>query len=175
VTTDADLRALIRDVPDFPRPGVLFRDITPLLRRPEAFNHVLARLSDYVQSRNPTAVVGIESRGFLFATPIASGLGLPFVPIRRPGKLPSERMSVEYTLEYGSGQMDIHKDALGGGDRVVVIDDLIATGGTAEGAVRLVEMLGAEVVGVAFLVELTALGGRRRIEGYDICALLPIE
>jgi adenine phosphoribosyltransferase len=170
-----DLRAYIRDVPDFPQEGVLFRDITPLLQDPAAFEATLAAMTDYVATRNPDAIVGIESRGFLFGTPIAVRLGLPFVPVRKPGKLPAARMSVEYALEYGSGQLDIHSDGLGRGQRAVVIDDLLATGGTSVGACKLVELIEGHVAGVAFAIELEALGGRKRLEGYDVFSVLRYE
>jgi adenine phosphoribosyltransferase len=174
VTPD-DLRAYIRAVPDFPQPGILFRDVTPLLKDPAAFEAALAGLQDCVASCAPSAVVGIESRGFLFGTPIAARLGLPFVPIRKPGKLPAPHMSIEYALEYGEGQLDIHSDALGPGDSVVIVDDLLATGGTAAGAARLVEMLGAQVSGLAFLIELSGLGGRRNLAGYDVYSLIAYQ
>ena len=167
-----DLRALIRDVPDFPQPGVLFRDVTPLLKDAAAFNAALDAMQAYIAARQPSAIVGIESRGFLFGSPLAVRLGLPFVPIRKPGKLPAAHMSIEYALEYGEGQLDIHSDALSSGDAVVIVDDLLATGGTAVGAAKLVELLGARVVGVAFLIELKALGGRGRLQEYDVFALI---
>jgi adenine phosphoribosyltransferase len=167
-----DLRDFIRDVPDFPQSGILFRDITPLLLHPDAFAAALNALTNYVEDHMPDAIVGIESRGFLFGTPIASRLGLPFVPVRKPGKLPAARMSVEYALEYGSGQLDIHSDALQPGQSVVVVDDLLATGGTAVGACKLVELIQGKVAGIAFLVELEALGGRERLAGYDVFSLL---
>ena len=167
-----DLRALIRDVPDFPQPGVLFRDVTPLLKDAATFNAALDAMQAYVAARQPNAIVGIESRGFLFGSPLAVRLGLPFVPIRKPGKLPAAHMSIEYALEYGEGQLDIHSDALSSGDAVVIVDDLLATGGTAVGAAKLVELLGARVVGVAFLIELKALGGRGRLQEYDVFALI---
>jgi len=170
-----DLQAYIRDIPDFPEPGVLFRDITPLLHDPAAFRAALDGLTGYVSSRSPDAIAGIESRGFLFGAPVAAHLGLPFVPIRKPGKLPAARMSVEYSLEYGAGQLDIHADALRPGDSAVIIDDLIATGGTAAGAARLVEALGARVTGLAFLIELKGLGGRARLAGYDVHALIAFD
>jgi adenine phosphoribosyltransferase len=175
VTQEIDLRAYIRAVPDFPQPGILFRDVTPLLKDPPAFAAALAGLRAYVAECGPTAIVGIESRGFLFGAPIAAGLGLPFVPIRKPGKLPAAHMSIEYALEYGEGQLDIHSDALGPGDRVVIIDDLLATGGTASGAVRLVEMLGATVAGLAFLIELAGLGGRKLLDGYGVYCLITYQ
>jgi adenine phosphoribosyltransferase len=170
-----DLKSCIRDVPDFPQPGVLFRDITPLLGDPEAFGQVLDEMASFVESRRVDAIVGIESRGFIFGMPVASRLGLPFVPVRKPGKLPSARMSVEYSLEYGNGQLDIHADALGAGNRVVIVDDLLATGGTARAAAKLVELLGATVAGLLFLIELAPLGGRARLDGYDVQALLRYE
>jgi adenine phosphoribosyltransferase len=170
-----DLKAFIRDVPDFPVPGILFRDITPLLQTPPAFAEALDGLQRYVESRNPDAIVGIESRGFVLGAPIAARLSLPFVPVRKPGKLPSERMSVEYALEYGNNQLDIHADALAPGQRALVIDDLIATGGTAAAAGHLVAMLQAEVAGFAFLIELGDLGGRSKLDGSDVFSLLRYE
>ena len=170
-----DLRDYIRDVPDFPQEGILFRDITPLLLSPPALESALTALCDYVSDRTPDVIVGIESRGFLFGTPVAARLGLPFVPVRKPGKLPAAHMSVEYALEYGSGQLDIHSDALTRGQRVVVIDDLLATGGTAVGACKLVELIEGRVAGVAFVIELEALGGRTRLEGYDVFSIVRYE
>ena len=172
MSESVDLRKYIRDVPDFPQPGILFRDITPLLLSPEAFECAITAMCDYVSSRTPDVIVGIESRGFIFGTPIAARLGLPFVPIRKPGKLPAAHMSVEYALEYGSGQLDIHSDALRRGQRVVIVDDLLATGGTAVGASKLVELIQGKVAGIAFLIELEGLDGRERLEGYDVFAVL---
>jgi adenine phosphoribosyltransferase len=170
-----DLRDFIRDVPDFPEAGVLFRDVTPLLQSPQAFATTLDGLTAYVQSRAPQVIVGIESRGFIFGAPIASRLGLPFVPVRKPGKLPAARMSVEYALEYGSGQLDIHSDAVKPGQRAVIVDDLLATGGTAAGAAKLIELVRGEVVGCAFVIELTGLGGRQRLSAYDTFSLIAYE
>jgi adenine phosphoribosyltransferase len=170
-----DLRAYIRHIPDFPEHGIVFRDITPLLAEPKAFAAALDAMTAYVTSRSVDAIVAIDSRGFIFGAPIANRLGLPFVPVRKPGKLPFDRMSVEYALEYGSGQLDLHTDALKPGQSVVIIDDLLATGGTADGAVQLVEMVEARVAGIAFLVELTGLEGRKRLEGYEVFAVLQIE
>ena len=175
MTRELDLRAYIRDVPDFPQTGILFRDVTPLLKDPAAFEAALAGLQAYVASRDPTAIVGIESRGFLFGTPLASRLGLPFVPVRKPGKLPAPHMSIEYALEYGEGQLDIHIDALGPADSVVIVDDLLATGGTASGTARLVEMLGARVAGIAFLIELAGLGGRKLLSAYDVYSMIAYD
>jgi adenine phosphoribosyltransferase len=167
-----DLTRYIRDVPDFPSPGILFRDVTPLLQTPAALRFALDEMAGDVERHHATAIVGIESRGFLFGAPVAARLGLPFVPVRKPGKLPAERMSVEYALEYGGGQLDIHADALTAADRVVVIDDLLATGGTALAAVKLTELLGARVSALLFLVELAALGGREKLAGYEVRALI---
>jgi adenine phosphoribosyltransferase len=170
-----DLKRYVRDVPDFPEPGVLFRDITPLLQNAEAFQYAVQKLSGRFQGRGLDAVVGIESRGFLFAAPLAINLGLPLVPIRKPGKLPAAHMTVEYTLEYGTSQLDIHKDALNKDTAVVIVDDLIATGGTAVAAAKLVELLGARVYAFAFLVELAGLGGRERLRDYEVVSLLRYE
>ena len=167
-----DLKALIRDVPDFPQAGVLFRDITPLLANPAAFAAVISGLQEDAASRQPAAIVGIESRGFLFGGPLADRMALPFVPVRKPGKLPAARMSVEYSLEYGQSQLDIHQDALPRGARAYIVDDLLATGGTALAAAKLVEMIGGEVAGLGFVVELAALGGRARLEGYAAFSLV---
>lgn len=170
-----DLKRYIRDVPDFPEPGVLFRDITPLLQNQSAFQHTVERLTERFRDPPPDAVVGIESRGFLFAAPLAINLGLPLVPVRKPGKLPAARMTVEYALEYGTGQLDIHNDALARGAGVVIVDDLLATGGTAVGAAKLVELLGAKVTAFAFVVELDALGGRERLRDYEVVSLVRYE
>jgi adenine phosphoribosyltransferase len=172
VTGEIDLRDFIRDVPDFPQPGILFRDVTPLLQNPAAFSAALDALQDYVDSRAPDVIVGIESRGFLFGAPLAARLGLPFVPIRKPGKLPAAHMSIEYALEYGEGQLDIHSDALRPGEAIVIVDDLLATGGTGAGAVHLVQLLGGQVVGIAFLIELLSLGGRQVLAPYDVFSLI---
>ena len=167
-----DLRSFIRDVPDFPQPGVLFRDITPLLQDAAAFRQVIDVFTAYLRPRRVEAIVGIESRGFLFGAPVAYNLGVPFVPVRKAGKLPAERMSVEYALEYGQGQLDIHADGLHPGQRAALVDDLLATGGTAEAAVRLIEMLGAEAVSILFVVALDGLGGMQRLSGRDVYALI---
>jgi len=170
-----DLKALIRGVPDFPQPGVIFRDITPLLQRPNAYRHVIDELTARIDRLGAAAIVGIESRGFLFGAPVAYNLRLPFVPVRKAGKLPAERMSVEFALEYGEAQLDIHADSIARGRRAVIVDDLLATGGTAAAAAKLVELLGAEVCGLAFVVELAFLGGRDRLKDYAIAALVSYE
>ena len=167
-----DLKALIRDVPDFPQPGVLFRDITPLLHDTAAYRYVIDELAERVRAHAPDIIVGIESRGFLFGAPVAYKLSLPFVPVRKAGKLPSERMSVEFALEYGESQLDIHTDAIERDQRVVIVDDLLATAGTADAACKLVELLGGYVSALAFVVELSFLNGRKRLQGRDIISLV---
>jgi adenine phosphoribosyltransferase len=170
-----DLKQFIRDVPDFPQPGIVFRDLTPLLQNAAALRWVIDRLTEHFRHAGLDAVVSVESRGFLFGAPLAYNLGTALVPVRKAGKLPAARMSVEYALEYGTGQLDIHQDALRRGDRVAIVDDLLATGGTAMAAAKLVELLGATVHSFAFLVELGALGGRERLAGYDIFSLIQYE
>ncbi len=167
-----DLKAHIRDVPDFPRPGILFRDITPLLAEPEAFREVLDSLAKDARRREAEAIVGIESRGFVFGAPVADRLGLPFVPVRKEGKLPAARQTVEYSLEYGESRLDIHEDALGRAARAYVVDDLLATGGTALATAKLVELIGGVVAGFGFAVELEALEGRARLDGYAVYSLI---
>jgi adenine phosphoribosyltransferase len=168
MSDELDLKRFVRDVPDFPAPGILFRDITPLLRDPAAYARALRAMGEHVRTLAPDAIAGIESRGFLFAAPVAAALSLPFVPIRKPDKLPAERMSIEYTLEYGNSQLDIHADALAPGQRAVVVDDVLATGGTARAAAKLVELTGARVASLVFLIELDALGGRAALAEYDV-------
>lgn len=163
-----DLKRYIRDVPDFPAAGVLFRDITPLLGEAGAYRYALDAVAGHVRDVAPEAIAGVESRGFLFGAPVAATLGLPFVPIRKPGKLPAARMSIEYTLEYGSSQLDIHADSLLPRQRVVLVDDLLATGGTALAAAKLIEMTGATVAAAVFLIELASLGGRGTLSAYDV-------
>ena len=167
-----DLRQYIRDVPDFPQPGVLFRDITPLLADPAVFGYVLETMAEPYRDSGLDAVVGIESRGFLFGAPLADRLRLPFVPIRKSGKLPAQVMSVEYALEYGTGQIEIHADAVQKGQQILIVDDVLATGGTAAAAARLVELLGARVFALLFLAELRALGGRERLTAYTVQSLV---
>lgn len=171
--TDAEpLRALIRDVPDFPEPGILFRDITPLLGNAAALRQTIDLLGAPYRAAPPDYIVGIESRGFLFGMPLAYQLGIGFVPVRKVGKLPARTITEEYTLEYGSNVMEIHADAMQPGKRVVIVDDLLATGGTAAATVRLVEQLGAHVVGLAFVIELEALAGRKKLAGYPVQVLI---
>ena len=167
-----DLRRCIREVPDFPREGVLFRDITPLLGDPLAFRYAVDELCVHAARRDASAIVAIESRGFVFGAAMADRMRLPLVPLRKPGKLPAAHMSIEYSLEYGDSQLDIHEDALNVGKRAYIVDDLLATGGTAAAAAKLVELVGGEVVGMGFVVELEALGGRAKIDGYDSVSLV---
>jgi adenine phosphoribosyltransferase len=159
-----DLKAYIRDIPDFPEPGILFRDITTLLREPKAFQHVLECLVEEYKDQQIDYVAGIESRGFIFGTPLALQLGCGFVPIRKPGKLPAAVFSESYTLEYGKNTLEIHQDAFGSvGSRVLIIDDLLATGGTAMAAGKLVEKAGGTLAGFGFIIELTFLNGRAKL------------
>ena len=167
-----DLKAYIRDIPDFPAPGILFRDITPLLGDSAAFDYTIGQLVERYQSARIDAIVPIESRGFLFGAPLAHRLGKPIVPVRKPGKLPAATHSTDYTLEYGSNSMEMHVDGISHGEHVLIIDDLLATGGTLAATSRLVEMAGGVVSEVGVIVELTGLEGRRLLEGYDIFSLI---
>ncbi len=163
MVSDSELRDLIRAVDGFPRPGIVFRDITPLLHDATAYRDVTSRLADVARSWDATVVSGIEARGFLFGGPVAQLLELPFVPIRKPGKLPAAHVTVSYALEYGTDSLQLHADPPLGGHRVVLIDDLLATGGTARAAGRLVREVGGELAGYAFLIELDELGGRAEL------------
>lgn len=166
---------LIRDVPDFPQPGVLFRDITPVLADAAAFQEIIDRFVEWISVRSPDAIVGIESRGFLLGAPAALALGLPFVPIRKVGKLPHTTIQEEYALEYASSIVEIHRDSLAPNQRAVIIDDLLATGGTARASAKLVEQLNAKVAGFCFMIELESLGGRELLAEYDMQALLKYD
>ena len=166
------LKSLIRAVPDFPLEGILFRDVTPLLGDAAALREVTAHLADRYRGAGIDAVAGIESRGFIFGAPVAIELGVGFVPIRKLGKLPAEKIHREYALEYGTATLEMHVDAVRPGQRVLLIDDLLATGGTAAASAALIEMLGAEVVSVAFLIELTFIPGRAALPGYDVYSIL---
>lgn len=169
------LRARIRDIPDFPKPGIVFKDVTPLLGDPVAFTSAVDGICDHFSGHRVDKVLGVEARGFILAAPVAYRLGAGFVPVRKRGKLPWEIEREEYELEYGTDLLEIHRDAIGAGQQILVVDDLIATGGTAAAAARLVERLGGNVVGLAFVVELGFLGGRAKLEGYDICSLVTYE
>ncbi len=172
VSSVDDLRALIREVPDFPKPGIRFYDITTLLKEPEPFRAVIDRMADAVGDTKVDVVVGMESRGFIFSAPLAYKLGAGFVPVRKLGKLPAETIEVEYELEYGTATLEIHSDAISKGQRVLIVDDLLATGGTVMGTIELVRRLGGEVAGLSFMVELTALRGRDKLGEFEIHALL---
>jgi adenine phosphoribosyltransferase len=167
-----ELGPLIRDVPDFPKKGILFKDITTLLKDPTAFKHAIDQLTDLVREYRPDVVIGMESRGFIFAAPIAYLLGAGFVPVRKLGKLPGEVITAEYDLEYGTNTLELHRDAVIAGQRVLIVDDLLATGGTVSATIDLVERLEGQVMAVAFLVELTALHGRDRLESYEVLSLI---
>ena len=166
------LKRFIRDIPDFPKPGILFKDITPLLRDPAALSLAIELLSQPFINKGVNVVTGTESRGFIFAAAVARNLAAGLVPIRKPGRLPSKVAAKEYALEYGSDKVEIHVDSINRGDRVLLIDDLLATGGTIEACLHLVESLGAEVVGAAFLIELDALAGRNRLNGVMVHSVL---
>jgi adenine phosphoribosyltransferase len=170
-----DLRAHIRDIADFPRPGIVFKDITPLLLDPAALDQAVARLSEYARTRDAELVVAAEARGFILGAALARELGVGFVPARKPGKLPHETVNVEYALEYGVDALELHADALRNGTRVLIHDDLLATGGTARAQADLVEKLGGRVVGCAFLIELGFLNGRERLGDVDVHALISYD
>jgi adenine phosphoribosyltransferase len=170
-----DLRELIRDVPDFPQPGIVFKDITPLLLEPRAFDAAVRRLAHYARPLDVELIVAAEARGFIFGGALARELGVGFVPARKPGKLPHETIAVQYGLEYGVDTLELHADAVRGGTRVLIHDDVLATGGTAKAKIDLVEQLGGRVVGCAFVVELEFLKGRALLAGHDVHALVGYE
>ena len=166
------LKQLIRDVPDFPQPGILFRDITTLLRDAEGLRQAIDCLVEPYRDTPIDQIVGIESRGFILGAAMADRLGVGFVPVRKPGKLPAATVSAAYALEYGTDALEMHRDAIGAGQRVLIVDDLLATGGTARAAASLVRECGGEVIGLAFLIELTALGGRAQLPGEQLLAVI---
>ncbi|GIW54768.1 MAG: adenine phosphoribosyltransferase [Nitrospiraceae bacterium] len=163
-----DYKALIREVPNFPKPGILFYDITTLLKDARAFNSIVEELTARYRGRRIAKVVGIESRGFILGGTLANQLGAGFVPVRKPGKLPADSFEVKYNLEYGASSLAIHRDAIAIGERVLIVDDLLATGGTAAATVHLVRQLGGEIAGLDFLVELKSLNGRDKLGGYEV-------
>lgn len=167
-----DLRSTIRDIPDFPIEGVLFRDITTLLKHPAAFHAAIDGLVEHYRDTPIDLIVSIESRGHIFASPLAYVLRAGLVPVRKPGKLPADKIQVSYELEYGTESLEMHRDAITAGQRVLVVDDLIATGGSARAAIQLVEKLGGQVIGAAFLIELTFLNGRDALKGYEVFSVL---
>ena len=170
-----DLKQMIREIPDFPKPGILFYDITTLLKDAAGFRAVIDRLTEHFQGKKVDAVLGIEARGFIFGPALAYHIGAGFVPVRKPKKLPAEVETWSYDLEYGQDTLEIHTDAIGEGHNVIIADDLLATGGTAEAVVRLVEKLGGNVAGLAFVVELEFLNGRGKLAGYDVFSLLKYQ
>ena len=170
-----ELKKLIREVPDFPKPGINFYDITTLLKDPEGFKQTVDALAAQFDGTDIETVVGIEARGFIFAPALAYQMGAGFVPVRKPRKLPAERASVSYDLEYGQDTLEIHRDAISKGQRVIIADDLLATGGTAKAVVDLVEKLGGKVEGLAFVVELEFLSGRKKLEGYEVRSLIKYQ
>ena len=162
----------VRSIPDFPEPGIIFRDITSVLQDAEGLQLAINSMQEFLKDVDVDVIAGAESRGFIFGVPIAYNLHKPFVPIRKKGKLPRETVSVSYDLEYGSAEIEMHKDSIKPGQKVVIVDDLIATGGTIEAAIKLVEELGGEVVKVVFLMELAGLKGRERLKGYDVSSVI---
>ncbi len=171
-TDDLDLKQWIRDVPDYPKPGVLFRDLSPLMGNPEAMRYVTGQFVEHLHETKADAVAAIDARGFIFAAPAAVEAGLPFVPLRKSGKLPPDVIGADYELEYGTARLEARDDALSPGSRVVIVDDLLATGGTAAAAMKLIEELGASVLSIAFVVELTFLNGRAPLNGANVYSLV---
>jgi adenine phosphoribosyltransferase len=175
VEPDNELRLHIRNVPDFPKKGIVFRDITPLLKNPDAFRKAMETFYTKYKEIQIDKVLSVESRGFIFGSVLAYRLGVGFIPIRKPKKLPAEVIREEYQLEYGTDALEIHTDAIQPGDRILVVDDLLATGGTALATCKLAERLGGTIAGIAFLVELTFLNGRKKLEKYDIFSILKYD
>lgn len=169
---NSHLKQYIRDIPDFPIEGIMFRDITTLLANPDGFHDTIDGLLEPYRDQRIDKVVVIESRGFIFGTPMAYELGAGVVPVRKPGKLPAETLTEEYALEYGTNTLEIHADAIHKGERVIIVDDLLATGGTVEASIKLVENLGGNILGISVLAELVGLNGRDRIQGYEIHSLV---
>lgn len=170
-----DLKALIREIPDFPKPGIVFRDITTLLHNPEGLRYTIDLLAEQCRDWGADHVIGIESRGFIFGVPLAYHLNAGFVPVRKPGKLPAAVHTIEYDLEYGTDRLEIHQDGLQPGCKVIIADDLIATGGTARATAELVRRIGCELVGFSFIVELKALGGRQQLPDVPIVSLVAYD
>jgi adenine phosphoribosyltransferase len=170
--TDSELAAKVRDVPDFPKPGIVFKDIMPLVADPTTFRGTIQLLADWARPREPDVILGAEARGFIFGGALAYELGCGFVAARKPGKLPWETVEATYALEYGTDSLQVHADALGKGQKAIVLDDVLATGGTAKAKIELVEQLGGTVVGALFVIELTFLHGREKLAGYDVHALI---
>jgi len=174
-TETIDLQAYIRDIPDFPKPGILFRDITPLLSHPQAFRCAIDRMAEQYRDQQIDAIVAAEARGFIFAAPLALQLDVGFVPIRKPGKLPFNTHAFHYELEYGVDTLEMHVDGVESGQRILIVDDLLATGGTVGACCRLLEHVGANIVGCAFMIELNALGGAKTLAPYPVFSLLQYD
>ena len=170
-----DFKKYIASIPDFPQPGVLFRDITPLMSDGEAFHAATSELQKFAEQVGAEVIAGPESRGFIFGCPVAANLHIGFVPVRKPGKLPRETISYRYDLEYGSNELHMHKDAITPGQKVLIVDDLLATGGTVQATIKMIEELGGVVVGCAFLIELEGLKGREALAGYEVFTLMSYE
>ncbi|MGM0437204.1 MAG: adenine phosphoribosyltransferase [Bacillota bacterium] len=167
-----NLKSYIRNVPDFPKEGIMFKDITPLLKDKNAFMKAIDLIKENYEDVEIDYIVGIESRGFIVGTPLSYAMEKGFIPIRKPGKLPAEKIKTSYDLEYGSNELELHRDAIDKGDKVLIIDDLLATGGTVQASCELVEELGGDIVGIGFLLELEDLNGREKLKGYDVFSLL---
>jgi len=167
-----NLKDYVRDIPDFPKKGILFHDVTTLFKNPQAFSYVVNNLYDVYKNTKPDYIVAIEARGFILGSALALRLGCGFIPVRKPGKLPADTISEEYSLEYGTDKVEIHKDALRPGEKVVVVDDLVATGGTLLAGVKLVQKLGATIIGVASIIDMPELGGRSLLESYNYYYLI---
>jgi adenine phosphoribosyltransferase len=170
-----DLKTQIRNVKDFPKQGIMFRDITTLLKNPEAFNYTLIQLRNFANNLKINKVVGIESRGFIFGSVLANKLNCGFIPVRKPGKLPADKVSISYSLEYGEDSLEIHKDAIQPGDKVLIHDDLLATGGTMNAVCQLIEKLGGEVVQISFIIELSFLKGREKLSNYEVRSIVQYD
>lgn len=169
-----ELKNLIRDIPDFPKQGIIFKDITPLLKDHKAFNRVLNLLKEHYENMEFDYIAGVEARGFIVAAPLSCLSEKGFIPIRKPGKLPAAKISASYELEYGENKLEIHCDAINEGDKILLIDDLLATGGTVQASIELIENLGGKVVSIGFLLELEELNGRDKFKGYDVFSLLKV-
>lgn len=172
MSQEIDLKDYIRDIPDFPKPGINFKDITPLLLAPAAFQESLKQFADHFRDHDIDHIMAAEARGFIFGTPLAAEMSVGFIPVRKPGKLPHETIAIEYELEYGTDTVEIHKDAIKPGERILIVDDLLATGGTVGACVKLAEQAGAEIVSLAFLIELDFLNGRDKLGDHEIFSLI---